>query len=304
MSRGGSERGLRRSGLLLALAALALAGLILPAAAPAGDESTDLGSEKGLNYRVNIAEDYPGTTPFDSFAACADGDRPISGGIDLELSAGQSRMGGTYPAQEGELYEWRSVGTNLLGGSMDMSFFAVCRKLEPGVMKFRSAAKPLDGTQRKSVKAACPKGFEVTGGGVHAPADLLIQATAPYDGKDSDHKPDDGWKATAIPNFDTDADLLAYASCRRASSWDLKYVKEKVVVGSNSEGVGTEVCTDGVVTGGGGSIVGDGGLTRMHETYPADVGDGDDTPADGWTTSFRNGGASATNFTDYAICKT
>jgi hypothetical protein len=298
-----ARRGGWRRGTWIALAAAALGGLVLPPSAHAGLETgTDLGTEKGLNYRVSVAEDFVGNS-FNSFVACLDGARPIAGGIDLEFSAELARMGSTYPAQEGDLLEWRSQGYNLLGGTMDMSFFAVCRKVEPSMWKFRSASKPVASAAIETVKAACKPGFEVTGGGLQS-ANPRVLASAPYDGGDKDKKPDDGWKATALNDDPSARDLLAYASCRKAGTWDLQYLKTKQqAIGSDASAASTDVCTDGVVTGGGASIVGTTGLTRLHESYPADFGDADETPADAWTSSLRNGSGAATSGTFYAICK-
>ena len=300
--RGVAGRQGRRLGGL-AVVAVALAGVIAPVAAHGGDDTgVDLGTEKGLNYRVSIAEDFAGSS-FNSFVACLDGARPIAGGIDVEFSAGLARMGSTYPAQEGDLLEWRSQGYNLLGGTMDMGFFAVCRKVEPSMWKFRSASKSVASAAIETVKATCKKGFEVTGGGLQS-ANPRVLASAPYDGSDKDKKPDDGWKATALNDDPTTRDLLAYASCRKAGTWDLQYLKTKQqAIGSDASAASTDVCTDGVVTGGGASIVGTTGLTRLHESYPADFDDANDTPADGWTSSVRNASASSTSATFYAICK-
>lgn len=303
MSGIGGQRGLRGRGRWLALAAVALGGLVLPAAYAGDETGTNLGTEKGLNYRVNLVEDYVGTAPLDSFVACRDGDRPIAGGVDVELPDGQARIGGTYPAQEGGVREWRSVGQNLLGGDMDMSFFAVCRKVEPSLTRFPSAIRTFASGEMKSLKAACPNGFEVTGGGVRGP-NPSIMGSVPYDAKDHDHKPDDGWKVTAVNSQSgIEEELQAFASCRRAGDWDLSYVKEKLTIGTDATGEATEICTHGVVTGGGASITGENGLTRMLETYPADFGDSDTTPADGWTSSLRNGSASATDGVAHAVCR-
>ena len=57
------------------------------------------------------------------------------------------------------------------------------------------------------------------------------------------------------------------------------------------------------MTGGGASISGPAGLVRLHETYPADLGDMDDTPSDGWTTSVRNESVDTAAGVFYAICK-
>ena len=168
-----------------------------------------------------------------SFANCLEGDRPIAGGINLSGSAATSRMGSTYPAKEGS-HLWRASGLNLVAGSIDMSFFAICRQIQPDVSKFRSATRSVKAGKRRTVKAACPDGFQVTGGGIEG-SNPLIAATVPYDGKDSGKKPDDGWKATAFNPDAAAEDLTAFASCRKAGTWDLKYLRVENPVGAGDQ---------------------------------------------------------------------
>jgi hypothetical protein len=187
---------------------------------------------------------------------------------------------------------------------IDMSFFAVCRKAQPQLSKLRSAAKPVEPNERRTVRSRCPDGFQVTGGGLEAP-NPIPSASGPYDGKDRDKKPDDGWKATAVNSSAQPADLVTWASCRKAGSWDLEYRKGEFPVGGGGSVSTTSLCPNGVVTGGGGAIRGPSGLVRIHETFPADDGsDADETPADGWTTSLRNGDMGTAEGVAYAICKT
>jgi hypothetical protein len=303
VSGDGLRHGSWRCGVGAGLVALALAGLTAPAATQAGgDDGTDLGTAGGLNYRVNISPDFVGAS-FDSFVSCLDGSRPVAGGIDLEGSATTSRMGSTYPAKEGDLRMWRSAGHNLGAGSMDMSFFAVCREVQPRLSTFRRADRPFPVDKRRTVRAACPDGFRVTGGGVHA-VNPLVSASAPYDGRDADAHPDDGWKATAKNLFPQPDELTAFASCRKAGTWDLEYVKGQSTVSGGLVVDGDIPCLDGAVTGGGASITGPSGLVRLHETYPSDAGDLNEVPADAWFASVRNGAMSTVPAVLYAICKT
>lgn len=136
-----------------------------PALAHAGDEGDDLGTVAGLNYRVNVSDDFVGSG-LSSFVVCLDGDRPIAGGIDLEGSGATGRMGSTNPSKEGDFRLWRSAGFNLAGGTKDMSFFGICRQAQARVMKFRAATRAFNPGKRRTVKAACPEGFRVVGGGI------------------------------------------------------------------------------------------------------------------------------------------
>jgi len=301
VTREGDEHGRSRRYAGAALAAAALLVTVPAAAHAGGDEGIDLGTAGGLNYRVNISDDFGGDA-LSSFVACLGGARPIAGGIDLQGSATASRMGGSYPVKEFGPLIWRTTGHNLIGGTMDMSFFGICREKQPTMTRFPSVTRPFNPNKQRTVRAPCPQGFRVTGGGIQS-SNPLVSANRPYDGKDEDKKPDDGWKVTALNLQPIPEELTAHASCRKAGSWDLKYLREEGTVGGGSSTVSTDICPAGVVAGGGASISGAAGTVRLHETYPADVGDIDETPEDGWTTSLRNGGMGPANGVFYAICK-
>jgi hypothetical protein len=282
------------------VAASALVALA-PATALAGDESTSLGTEGGLDYRVSVSEDFVGSG-LNSFVGCEDGARPISGGIDLEGSPTGSRMAGTYPAKEVTRI-WRSGGRNLVGGPMDLRFFGICREAQPAVSRFRSASRSIDPNTPRGVKVACPKGFRATGGGYQTGNSSVALATVPYDGKDADKQADDGWRARAFNSSVAPEELTAFVSCRKTESWDLEYVREEVTVGGGSSVESTDLCDQGVVTGGGASISGSSDVRRIHESYPADGADLNATPADGWTTSLRNSDVGDAAAVFFAICK-
>jgi hypothetical protein len=254
-----------------------------------------------MNYRVSVSEDFMGPS-FNSFANCAEGARPISGGIDLEGSAATSLMGATYPALEVSRI-WRSVGRNEGVGAMDMSFFAVCRALDPGAFRFRSETKPVNPGKRRSVRAPCPNGFRAIGGGLEFGQGLAV-ATAPYDGRDPDKKPDDGWRARAVNGAPSQAELTAHVSCREAGTWTLAYEREAFLVGGGSSALSTAICEEGAATGGGGTIAGPGAV-RLHEAYPVDFGDVEDTiPENGWQLSVRNSSMGSAEAVVHAVCKT
>ena len=213
-------------------------------------------------------------------------------------------MGGTYPSVEGSSL-WRSVGKNLGGGTMDMSFFGICREAGASGLKFASRTRNYNPDKKASVKARCPDGYRVVGGGIESP-DPLVMATIPYDANDVDLKPDDGWKASAVNNDDIKRELTAHATCRKAGGWDLAYRSEEGGVAGGSTVSGSQTCTQGdAVTGGGGAISGALGTVRVHETYPVDLGDVDDeTPENAWTTGLTNTGVGLASGVVHAICRT
>ena len=84
-----------------------------------------------------------------------------------------------------------------------------------------------------TVKAQCPHGTHVTGGGLYDEGGSdRIFASKPLDGSDADHKPDDGWRGTAFPEQDSE-DVTTVAIC--AKGMKLRYVHDD----ATSTGTGT-----------------------------------------------------------------
>ena len=241
-----------------------------------------------------------GVGGFDSFAACVDDGVVISGGGNIEGSGTQGRMRSTYRAVEGGFSEWRTSLVNLSGAAKDMSFFAICKESGMNGLKYVTAKRSLEPDQRRSVKAKCPDGYRVVGGGIFLP-DPVVSATAPYDGRDNDSKPDDGWKATAVNNQAIERKLKAQAVCRKAGTWKLAYKSTGVGAAGGTTASAGVLCTEGTVVGGGALIKGPKDEVRLQESYPADTG-GADTP-DGWSAGLTNLGASQASGAVHAICK-
>jgi hypothetical protein len=103
--------------------------------------------------------------------------------------------------------------TNNNGFGISPRAYAVC--LPGGKMRMRYVYKTKvvwPGTTAK-VKAKCPKGFRVGGGGSHGFFTRLV-ASVPFDNKDKRKAPDNGWRVSVHNSSGGDPRaLLAHAIC-------------------------------------------------------------------------------------------
>jgi hypothetical protein len=180
-------RALRR--LRWRAAALALAGTMLVATTAAAD--TNLGETGGFTYITDeTATDGPQTID----AACPEETQVFGGGFE----------GGGYAVTENGPFDgsdldrrpddgWRASRT--VSGGFGFEVFAICSVPPPAYE--RDSLALLDG-QFKTVKVPCPDGTRVSGGGGRVDPGLAIRGSYPYDGRDRNSRPDDGWAIRAF----------------------------------------------------------------------------------------------------------
>ena len=119
----------------------------------------------------------------------------------IELEALEHSFNGKDP-----IYNVHSAGFTKEGAAIDVTTFALCTV---EALKHRYEDRIIFGPGG-SVKAKCPKGTRVLGGGFSRyPTDLIV--SAPFDGQDADSAPDDGWKVK-MTTFAPIAGF-AYAHC-------------------------------------------------------------------------------------------
>jgi hypothetical protein len=283
-----------------ALATLVVLGPATPALA--GGPGDDLGSVAGINYHGKLFPDSP-VGSFGSFAGCADGDAVIGGGGEIEGLGSQGAMGSTYWAAEGGPRFWRTSLRNVAGGAKDMRFFAICKKSGNSGLRFvTKKRRNVQPGEKRSVKARCPDGYRVIGGGIFL-ASPSVTATLPFDGRDRDSKPDDGWKASGVNNDAIARTLEARAVCRKAGTWKLAYASVGVGVAGGTTSLSGQLCAEGTVVGGGASITGPTGTVRIHESYPHDGADADIAPDDAWFAGLTNLEMAQASGRVHAICK-
>ena len=124
--------------------------------------------------------------------ACGGGGEITSGGLSsdsssadlIELEALEHSFNGKDPS-----YNVLSAGFTKEGAAIDVTTFGLCTV---EALEHRYKDRIIFGPGG-TIKAKCPKGARVLGGGFSRyPTDLI--ASAPFDGNDADSAPDDGWK--------------------------------------------------------------------------------------------------------------
>jgi hypothetical protein len=156
-------------------------------------------------------------------------------------------------------------------------------------------------------KVRCPAGTKVLGGAVEnfsLPGNIVT--SAPFDGKDDDKVPDDGWHGSATSRDDeTDDTITVFAFC--AKNGRFKYVTKRfdVPAGTHTEGLAYCPDADGKqhVTGGGARLTGPDPAIELGFTSPTDDADVDAIGDDGWHAAMNNGSAQQQTLTVYAICE-
>jgi len=296
-----TRRPLGSTGLLALALTIAFAG-----GARAGDEGTSLGTSHGLNYRVSQADDFMGTG-FNSFVSCVGDDVAVAGGVEISGTGLQGRMGSSQPEPKpggfshGAL-DWRSAAQHLTQPQTDIGFYAVCKKSGKSGLKYRTRTRSIKPAAERTVKAACPDGYQVIGGGLLS-ADPSVLATVPYDSGDANAKQDDGWKVRAVSDYPLKTDLTTFAVCLESGAWDLAYedggANHNIFVDPNSTLLFERLCDSGdSVIGGGGEMLGPATNGRIHESYPGGI-----VPEDGWSVGLTNLTASTATGRAYAICR-
>jgi hypothetical protein len=163
-----------------------------------------------------------------------------------------------------------------------------------GVYSYVTTSRPAaSGVQTANV-ARCPDGTVVLGGGVHTSGTSLadeVATTAPFDGRDGDRRPDDGWIGE-VNTGGAPATMTTYAICAPfggvvypARSKDVRSgTRELAVVGCprTHRGVGGGVRTIGTST-----------RTVVAESSRR---------LGGWRGAVNNDLAKRTTFTTHAIC--
>jgi hypothetical protein len=148
-------------------------------------------------------------------------------------------------------------------------------------------------------RARCKHHSSVTGGGFYGEgnADETL-VSAPFDGKDADDLPDDGWSAK-VRASQTDRTMHVYALCSK--QMDLVYRQK-----DKNLNLGTSLnvnCPDGRAVSGGGAAITQGTNGRLRKSVPADDNDAGSVPDNRWTGAATGGVLISSHFTAYAICK-
>jgi hypothetical protein len=194
-----------------------------------------------------------------------------------------------------------------VAGLLGVSLVAVALADDPpesiGGVTYRHdiTAVPMPG--QYLVDVACPGGTHVSGGGSFSESGTKgrMQMSAPADGPDADHQPDDLWRARhAFVTGEGGESLNAHVICVGATP---TYVSRTTTIHPGQAGSVRAPCGNGLhVLGGGAALPRTGSAAFVNSTYPYDSGDAGSAPDDGWTARAFNGTGADRTLRVTAMC--
>ncbi|MGI9019155.1 MAG: hypothetical protein ACR2G3_00395 [Solirubrobacterales bacterium] len=264
------------------------------------DEGTDTqGAAHGLAYmRASSELTAPGAAR--GVVAECPGDRTTTGGGAVVQGTSGVPFDDSGPiAGFSKRQSWGATFTNESGGVQQLHAYAVCGKLDGRALR-QETIEDASALQEVKLRARCPAGTNVTGGGVEFSGDSSqSRGLAPFDsGGDSDARPDDGWKVTAYP--DQVSTITATAVCAPGA-----FAYRTDTIGpfpSDTLAIPQPTCQeDESTTGGGVTVSGSSPGASITHSSPQDGVDPDQVPDDRWDSGVEiPQGETATGI---AICK-
>lgn len=268
---------------------MGLASAVAPATVLAGTTTTDLGSSHGLHYwKATDTSTLAVGASNEVQADCAPGTAPVGGGIYITGLAPQARVWSVGPNSflNQRAHAWSGGERNYSGNAKTESAFVECRKAGYGGLTYvtPSGVSAAAG-QAKKVKAKCPGDSVVTGGGVRSGSFDSVSVTRPWDSKDADHAPSDGWLSVITNGAGSPHLVFGYAVCASTQTQHYGYVKGKSKVLSDGQTAHvTASCPAGTaIVSGGASITGAPDDVWLNTTSPEDTPvDADHVPDNRW----------------------
>lgn len=152
--------------------------------------------------------------------------------------------------------------------------------------------------------ATCPAGTQVVGGGATPSSSPLnefwLNRIKPFDGSDSDTRPDDGWVGRGFNRFGTTKNFGVYAICFNGT---VRYGSAQRSARSGRGMAATASCPAGThVSGGGAALSGSSSKGYLNASYPIDSGDAGTVADDGWRARAFNKAGTRKTLTVYAEC--
>ena len=163
------------------------------------------------------------------------------------------------------------------------------------ITRITSPNKRVPALGQATQKAPCPKGTHVLDGGAFTTggsSEDEVAESAPYDGRDSNHRPEDGWLGSVNAGAEQ-AMTVTYAIC----SDSIGAVYRRQVVGLSTDSAGGPECPAGTnPIGGGVAIAGKSTDLPLVSSFPGQ------TPFPSWQWAVQNNLHPAVNATGYSIC--
>lgn len=174
-----------------------------------------------------------------------------------------------------------------------------------GGVTYRHDVVEANSAGSSTVDVRCPAGTHVSGGGSYSESGTggQIQTSAPRDGADADHHPDDLWRGRHyFSPFEVPQGLNAHVICVASG---VTYVSKVIVLHSGYSGTAKAPCGPSRhVTGGGAVLSPAGNVSWVNSTYPWDSRDSGAIPDDGWAARAYNGTGGDANLRVWAACTT
>lgn len=179
------------------------------------------------------------------------------------------------------------------------------RAADPFVFTRSDKKKVKVGDHRATKRIACPKGTRVIGGGVEVleafTVDVALVQSAPFDGKDGDSIPDDGWLGSVNNKGDVPAKMRVVAICSKAFALTYEVATTFAFNGQRTE-IDATCPGDSVVIGGGVANTGGDSTVELSASVAFDDADMGTVASDGWRGAINNDSGGTLGLSTFAIC--
>jgi hypothetical protein len=286
--------------ILVCGAGAALAGTFNPVP---GD--INLGSAGGLKYKLDPHLFNPSNSNYaGDDVYCGSGWHVTAGGAGTSGAISARSLEDSRPFSFGDANTIPDNGWDASGygpGGHSLTAYAICSKSN---FRYLHLDVPDGTTSVRAAKLSCggPRWHVIGGGAFIATTNSHITSSAPFDGSDTDTKPDDGWAIRVLDTAGGLGGMAIDAICKRGPG--LSYVKVKHTGLAPANGAYARAnCASGThVAGGGVRIDGPGAEARVVNSFPADSSDPGKVPDDGWNGAAYNLGGTTKTFVVTAIC--
>jgi hypothetical protein len=261
-----------------------------------------LGKQGGIAY-VSDSETIASTVfSTQALTACpnAGGAWQITGGgLALKGQPADLSIAVTRPADLASFFEvqddllpddyWEATGRGPVGTKE--TSYAICAK-QPK-LSYVTATTPNSATSQRTATDSCPGQSTPTGGGG------FIATTGSY--ISSMYPTGQNWSVSLFDQIGGAGGMSTNFVCLKSKHLSTVVAKGKFASGAaDSE---TAKCPKGShVTGGGAKLNRAPGEGVLNSSYPADLGDKDKVPDDGWTAIGQNNSGQSMRLAAYAIC--